>query len=47
MPALKRQGQEDGEFKDSLGYTARPCLKTNKQKYSKLGSLKQQKSIVS
>jgi hypothetical protein len=28
IPAFGRQRQEDGEFKTSLGYIARPCLKT-------------------
>jgi hypothetical protein len=28
-PALRRQRQEDCEFKVSLGYIARPCLKNN------------------
>lgn len=27
VPALESQKQEDGEFKDSLGYAARPCLR--------------------
>jgi hypothetical protein len=30
IPALERQGQEDGEFEDSLGYTKKPCLKKKK-----------------
>jgi hypothetical protein len=33
IPVLGRLRQEDGEFKVSLGYIARLCLKkTNKQK---------------
>jgi hypothetical protein len=27
IPAFRRLRQEDHEFKTSLGYTARPCLK--------------------
>lgn len=30
-PALKRQGQEDCEFKASMGYPVMPCLFKNKQ----------------
>jgi hypothetical protein len=31
ISALRGLREEDGEFKDSLGYTERPCLKANKQ----------------
>jgi hypothetical protein len=34
IPALWRLRQEDEEFKGSLGYIARPCLK-KQQNYSK------------
>jgi hypothetical protein len=33
IPALRRLRQEDGEFKASLGYEARPGLKNNFLKY--------------
>lgn len=32
ISALGRLGHEDCEFQDSLDYTVRPCLETNKQK---------------
>jgi hypothetical protein len=32
IPALRRQRQEDTEFKASLGYTGGPYLKNNKTK---------------
>jgi hypothetical protein len=33
IPAFRRLRQEDEEFKTSLGYITRPCLKSqNKQK---------------
>jgi hypothetical protein len=32
ISALRRQKQEDLEFKFNIGYIARPCLKINKQK---------------
>lgn len=32
IPALKRLKQENQEFKDSLQYTVRPCLKISKDK---------------
>jgi hypothetical protein len=31
-PALRRWRQEDQEFKTSLGYRIRPCLKKKKKK---------------
>jgi hypothetical protein len=31
MPALRRLRQKDHELEANLGYTARPCLKTNTQ----------------
>jgi hypothetical protein len=34
IPALKRQRQENHQFKVTLGYTARPCLKTNNKHIS-------------
>jgi hypothetical protein len=37
-PALGRQRQEDLEFKASLSYTARPCLKKTKIKPGASGS---------
>jgi hypothetical protein len=30
IPVFRRLKQEDCKFKTSLGYTARPCLKTEK-----------------
>jgi hypothetical protein len=33
IPALRRLRREDGEFKASLGYEARPGLKNNFLKY--------------
>jgi hypothetical protein len=35
IPALKRQRQEDFKLKASLGYTASPCLKKQKQNKEK------------
>jgi hypothetical protein len=32
MPAFRRLRQEDLQFKVSLGYLARPCLKRKKKK---------------
>jgi hypothetical protein len=37
IPALSRVRQDDLEFKASLGYTVRPCLKNLKKK-RKIGS---------
>jgi hypothetical protein len=31
IPALRKLRQEDLQFKTSLGYTARPCLKKNQK----------------
>jgi hypothetical protein len=35
IPALRRLRQENHEFKFSLGYKARPCLKQNKNQRKK------------
>jgi hypothetical protein len=32
ISALRKLRPEDGEFKGTLGYVGRPCLKTQKQK---------------
>jgi hypothetical protein len=31
IPVLRRLRQEDSEFKDSMDYTVKPCLKKQKQ----------------
>jgi hypothetical protein len=36
IPALRRLRQEDLEFKASLGYITRPCLKTKTKQKTKM-----------